>query len=199
MSSRRLLNLLQATEGMRHKRASELTAAEQAQIRILNRLFIELAYAFLIAQHHQRLPGMQLTASNGLVNPLSSFQSQIGQKQLMSTDRLLTAYGRMQVQEPFARGLTDIGNMVAGIGIGKGNPVVAAVGTGLSAMGQAWTHGLNVGKTSSDFVLAPRGIAAPDVSRPNGVLIDMRRAYVDKGNWEVEAPFGLAYYAPAAE
>lgn len=188
-------NLLKATKSARHKEESKLTAAEKEQIRVFNRLLIELAYSFLIAQHHERKPAMQLTATNGLVNPFSSLQSQIAQKELMPTDRLVPAYGRMQFQEPFARGITDIGNAVAGYGIGAKNPVAVAVRGGLAGVGQTWTHMLNVGKTSTDLVLAHRGIA-PAISNPNGVLIDLRRAYVDKGNWEVETPFGLAYYAP---
>lgn len=197
-ASMRLLDLLKSTKSARHKEESELTAAEKEQIRVFNRLLIELVYPSLIAHHHERKPAMQLTATNGLVNPFSSLQSQIAQKQQMPTDRLVPAYGRMQVQEPFARGITDIGNAVAGYGIGAKNPVAVAVGSGLSGVGQTWTHMLNVGKTSTDLVLAHRGIA-PAISNPNGVLIDLRRAYVDKGNWEVETPFGLAYYAPALD
>jgi hypothetical protein len=52
---------------------------------------------------------------------------------------------------------------------------------------------------TNQALLAIRPPTLPDVGRANGVVFDLRRAYVDRGAWEVEAPFGLAYMAATTQ
>jgi hypothetical protein len=182
-----LLRLLEATRTARQKRPSALSAEEQAQIRRLNRLLIELVYPLLIAQHEARMPGMRLTTTNGLVRPVAVG----GWKEGLTNEHLTGATHMMRMQQPLASTMASLGPLVTRAPI----PHATAIGAGLTAVGHVWRHHLDGQIRVNETILANRGTSPTDLSRPGGVVIDIRRAFIDKGNWQVETPFGLAYYA----
>lgn len=185
-----LLMLLETTQAARQKHPSALSAEEQAQIRRLNRLLIEFVYPSLVAQHEARMPGMRLIATNGLAQPTPVG----GWKERLSNEHLIGATHMMRMQQPLASTVASLGPLVAKAPI----PFAGVIGTGITTGGQIWRHHLDNQVRMNDTIVAHRGINPSDLSNPSGVVLDMRRAFIDKGNWQVEAPFGLAYYAPPA-
>ena len=148
-------------------------------------MLIELAYPSLIAQHEARTPGMRLTTTNGLVNQISMG----GWKDTLTNEHLIGATHMMRMQQPIASTVASLGPLVTKAPI----PFAATIGVGLTFGGHVWSYHLNTEIRTNVAILTNRGFSSSDLHSTGGVVIDIRRAYVDKGTWDVEAPFGLAY------
>lgn len=163
----RLLALVTAPQPLRGQHAARRASADKEQIRLLNRLVLELAYPYLIAMHEQRNPGTQLTLSHGLMD---SMQYRAG----LSTRQIEAGQWRVDhLWRPLADAVSQIGI-----------PVVGAFGDQLN-------RHLDVATRNNELTLAGRGIALDSV-RPGGVSTEMRKRYLDRGDWPVLSCFGLA-------
>lgn len=165
--------LIERTAALRRKPYSELGTEDQLSIRAFNRLLIELTYPVLIASHRQRDPGMQLTMKAGLMDMHAH-------RQTLSTPEIRA--GQHRIDHTW-RTLADAASMIPLAG---------------PALSNQWNRHLDQATRFNNMALAGRGI--PEHQRmPGGVSADLRRAYVDRGNWPVGAPFGLAYVVDRPE
>lgn len=169
-ASEKLMTLINQTQDFRNRLTSDLADAELEKIRILNRMLLELAYPYLIAKHDQRDPGMQLSLTRGgLIDD---------NKYLKNLSPVDIAAGQWRVDhlwQPFADALES-----------SGMPVIDFVGSQLNR------HLDRIINRNDMYLRKNYGIELDEI-RPGGVLIDYRRAFVDKGEWPVVNWFGLAY------
>jgi hypothetical protein len=211
-----LLELLEKTSSARKKRASDLTEAEKDQIRRLNRMLIELAYVYLIERYDRRHPGTTLAQSaylrpNAPLNiAMSMGPNQPGQgndarvlNPWLSTARAVSAaslgpvtvvatpvvatwnslntHQQLTVLKVTGVAITTIAVPAAQL-LPIPPPARVAIGGVVAIYGATISAQADMGLRS----LEPKsGGAMADV---------LRRPYIDKGNWNLEAPFGLAYY-----
>jgi tetratricopeptide (TPR) repeat protein len=159
--------LLDETKTYRDRGPAALTAEQKERIQRLNRMLLELAYPLLIAQHNQRDPGTQLTLKYGLIDKMTH-------RSMMSPGDIIMGQARMDnLWIPMWHAVTKI-------------PVIGFIGK--------W--GLDHCETShraNSFALKDKWGMDLERTRVGGVLVDLRRAYVDKGDWPVGNWFGLAY------
>lgn len=167
-ASKKLLALIEETKSLRTKKAADLTKEGKDRIRLLNRILIECAYPLLIAKHNQRDPGTQLTLTHGLMD-------QMEYKGSLRPDQIATGQWRIDhLWRPFANAL-----------ISSGVPVVSFVGRELKQHHEFSTH-------TNELVCQSKYGISLDTLRPGGVTTEMRRAFVDQGEWPVANWFGLA-------
>ena len=167
-ASEKLLELIDRTTPYRRKKATQLSAEQLEQIRFLNRMLLELAYPYCIAQHDNRDPGMQLTLTQGLVDQLDY---------KMSLELVQIVDGQWRVDHFWK----------------PGADFLESFGGPLAFVGKQWNRHLDFVTKTNEFVCKDQwGIPFHEVQR-GGVLANLRRAYIDKGNWPVINWFGLAY------
>jgi hypothetical protein len=219
-----LRELLEKTSSARKKRASELTEAEKGQIRRLNRMLMELAYVYWIERYDRRQPGTTLMTQSGLGHlhrpaqlniAMSSGSPQPGQVYNASVLNPWVSTART-----IATATVGPAPVVAASLIGTWNAMNTHQQlTALKVFGQTMTA--TAFHVASKLPLPPQGQFASAMAltvgglvlsnfaqtrlgspQPNigGAMADvLRRPYIDKGNWNVEAPFGLAYYEREAQ
>ena len=171
--SPRLMGLLTQTEAMRSRPFEKLNSAEQESILLLNRIVLEELYPLMIARHDWRDPGSQLNVMNGSL----SLQNQLVFKHSLSTDQLVAGQARMDyLWRPTA-------NVLSSSGVWP-----------LSLLGSQWKDHLAQSTLTNQQTLMDRGINQID-TRPGGVTIDLRQAFVAEGRWPVENLFGLAIFS----
>lgn len=169
--SEEIVTLLENTEGIRAIPKRNLNDTEREQIRILNRRLIEHAYPTLIVKFDQRKPGMQLSLRHGLIDDRTFLQNQ-------TPAQIVSGQWRMDhLWRPMADALQS-----------SGIPLINFAGAQLNR------HYARATQRNVDFLSREYGMNPMDI-RPGGVLADLRKAYVDKGDWPVTNWFGLAYVA----
>jgi tetratricopeptide (TPR) repeat protein len=196
--SERLANLLHETRKLRAKRQEKPTGQEKAKLRLLNRLVIEAAYPFLIARHDQRNPGMQLTLRQGLMDSMTYRSG-------LSTQQILAAQKRMDyIYRPAADAVSRL-PVVGALGaqwnrhldVATRNNAATLAGRGVLAPGGVGASKMTV-PTPPELRLRPyHTSSSPPAYRtssfpPGDVAADLRKAYVERGEWPVINWFGLA-------
>jgi tetratricopeptide (TPR) repeat protein len=205
---------IQDTQSARQKEAPELTKEEKKQIRQLNRMLIELAYSPSIERHDSRHSGTLLASQNGLSAPQGILNRSV------STG--VSQQGQMIGFQAFNPWLIPAVRAVATLSPGLGPiaqtlPTMGAVRTALSSTwnnhrallgAKYYAEAVTIGSTlfatrapnpyvqvGAALIGATSALTARVIDhRIGGVSADTRRAYVDEGNWNMEAPFGLVYY-----
>lgn len=160
--------LIEDTRPTRGKKISELSKEEKENIILLNRLLLEHNYPLYIAKSNQRDPGMQLTLTQGLVDSLAY-------KKGLAPGQIAGGQWRMDhLWRPMANALET-----------SGIPVVTFIGKELN-------NHLKFSTDTNRIALQSKYGIPLETVRPGGVTTDMRRAFIDQGEWPVTNWFGLA-------
>lgn len=168
-ASEKLLFIIKETQELRKTKFANLNHEQQEQIRILNRRLIEYFYPLYIAKFDQRDPGTQLTLTQGMVN-------QLDYKKSLSADKIVWGQAIMDnLGRPFADALesTHFGP--------------------LKFLGKQLNRHFDFSTQTNRMAMKDNWGLELDRYRPGGVLADLRKAHIDKGEWTVTNWYGLAY------
>ena len=166
-ASQQLMKLIEETEELRDKAISEIAKQHKEKIILLNRLLLEQHYPFYIAKHYQRDPGMQILFAHGLMDQ-HSYKKSLTPAQI--------AGGQWRMDHIYRPGADFLETLKL--------PVVSFLGKQFNRHFEFSTE------TNRHALKSQYGIDLEAV-RPGGVTTDMRRAFVDNGNWPVANWFGL--------
>lgn len=185
----KLQGLISETATLRNKSATELIDEEIDKIHLLNRMLIEEAYPYLIAQHDMRNPGTHLSSKGGLIRPPKNWQPWPGNKGPKPGPKLGHPPGEKGPKEPiwpeppiwvtppspFPPDPTGPG----GQGLPPAPPIPKPRGLKFTPLLTPYPS----------ILPGPTVIEKP----PGGALAKFDPKYTLKGEWPVTNIFGLAY------
>ena len=164
-ATKQLPALISKTVAARRAPRDALSDAQKAKVVELNRRLLEHVYPELIAQHDQRTPGHQLTLGRGLI---SGPQHRAG----LSTDQILNGQARV---DHLWRPMADFTGSIPLVG----------------SLGKQWNRHLDNATRWNDHAINTRlGTSIRDVM-PGGISAELRRGFVDRGNWPVVSSVAL--------